>query len=218
MKTAIDWDSLRSKFGKKKSILAVYTEDRSKKLGEADFDLGKYANDPESNKDKLPLRNCETDPKAYIQILIKAKTIDSDSTPRRNTQNNMLNESTRSVVQLTANLGLQAIEEKNSEFDAREELERQQQQYEKQIQRLKEELDGLMTEVKHKKDQVIQIQNESMNNMVPYDKLMEERQTDILQYEKELKQLDQVQNGGGDSLYNSTFNESMVIKRVNDTP
>ena len=66
MKTAIDWDSLRSKFGKKKSILAVYTEDRSKKLGEADFDLGKYANDPESNKDKLPLRNCETDPKAYI--------------------------------------------------------------------------------------------------------------------------------------------------------
>ena len=66
MKTAIDWDSLRSKFGKKKSLLAVFTEDRSKKLGEADFDLGKYANDPESQKDKLPLRNCESDPKAFI--------------------------------------------------------------------------------------------------------------------------------------------------------
>ena len=66
MKTAIDWDSLRSKFGKKKSILAIYTEDRRKKLGEADFDLGKYANDPETQKDKLPLRNCESDPKAYI--------------------------------------------------------------------------------------------------------------------------------------------------------
>ena len=46
MKTAIDWDSLRGKFGKKKSILAVFTKDRSKLLGEADFDLGKYANDP----------------------------------------------------------------------------------------------------------------------------------------------------------------------------
>ena len=216
MKTAIDWDSLRSKFGKKKSILAIYTEDRSKKLGEADFDLGKYANDPESTKDKLPLRNCETDPKAYIQILIKAKTLDSDATPKRGSTN--LNESMRSVTQLTANLGLQAIEEKNSEFDAREELERQQQQYERQIKKLNEELDGLMKEVKHKKDQVIQIQNESMTNMIPYDKLIDDRQTDILQFEKELKQLDQVQNGGNDSLFNSSFNESVVIKRVSDTP
>jgi len=51
MKTAIDWDSLRNKFGKKKSILAVFTKDKSKLLGEADFDLGKYANDPSKTTD-----------------------------------------------------------------------------------------------------------------------------------------------------------------------
>ena len=45
MKTAIDWDNIRGKFAKKPSILAVFTKDRSRLLGEADFDLGKYAND-----------------------------------------------------------------------------------------------------------------------------------------------------------------------------
>ena len=71
MKTAIDWDSLRNKFGKKKSILAVFTKDRSKLLGEADFDLGKYANDQQgatTQKDQLALRNCELDPRAFIEI------------------------------------------------------------------------------------------------------------------------------------------------------
>jgi hypothetical protein len=68
---------LRGKFGKKKSILAVFTKDKSKMLGEADFDLGKYANDPTKNKDLLPLRNCETDTKAFIEIYIKTKTLDA---------------------------------------------------------------------------------------------------------------------------------------------
>ena len=45
MKTAIDWDNMRGKFAKKQSILAVFTKDRSRLLGEADFDLGKYANE-----------------------------------------------------------------------------------------------------------------------------------------------------------------------------
>ena len=81
MKTAIDWDTLRGKFGKKKSILAVFTKDRSKLLGEADFDLGKYANDPQATKDQLALRNCEADPKAYIEIYIKAKSVESNDSP-----------------------------------------------------------------------------------------------------------------------------------------
>ena len=45
MKTAIDWDNMRGKFAKKQSVLAVFTKDRSRLLGEADFDLGKYANE-----------------------------------------------------------------------------------------------------------------------------------------------------------------------------
>lgn len=51
MKTAIEWDSLRNKFGKKKSILSVFSKDMKQMLGEADFDLGKYANDPSKTKD-----------------------------------------------------------------------------------------------------------------------------------------------------------------------
>ena len=77
MKTAIDWDNMRGKFAKKQSILAVFTKDRSRLLGEADFDLGKYANDSTAQMDRLTLRNCEVDPEAYIEIYIKAKTLDS---------------------------------------------------------------------------------------------------------------------------------------------
>ncbi len=78
MTTALDWDSLRGKFGKKRSILAVFTKDHSKMLGEADFDISKYANDPLKKTDQLPLRNCESDPKAYILINIKAKMMDTE--------------------------------------------------------------------------------------------------------------------------------------------
>ena len=58
MKTALDYDMLRRQFSKKKvfiyvvnlnlqsnSILALYTKDMTRLLGEADFDLAKYAND-----------------------------------------------------------------------------------------------------------------------------------------------------------------------------
>ena len=85
MKTAIDWDNIRGKFAKKQSILAVFTKDRSRLLGEADFDLGKYANDSTAQMDRLTLRNCEFDPNAFIEIYIKAKTLEeNNSTPSRN--------------------------------------------------------------------------------------------------------------------------------------
>ena len=83
MKTAIDWDNMRGKFAKKQSVLAVFTKDRSRLLGEADFDLGKYANETVSQQDRLKLRNCESDPNAFIEIYIKAKTLESDTPTRR---------------------------------------------------------------------------------------------------------------------------------------
>jgi N-terminal C2 in EEIG1 and EHBP1 proteins len=49
----------------------------SKLLGEADFDLAKYANDERAQDDKLPLKNCSLDPNAYIEIYIKAKVLDT---------------------------------------------------------------------------------------------------------------------------------------------
>jgi hypothetical protein len=46
-------------------------------IGEADFDLAKYANEERSQEDKLPLKNCTIDPKAFIEIYIKAKVLDN---------------------------------------------------------------------------------------------------------------------------------------------
>jgi len=59
-------------------------------LGEADFDLGKYANDPSAKMDRLQLRNCEADPSAFIEIYIKAKTIESDTPTQRSSNRNSL--------------------------------------------------------------------------------------------------------------------------------
>ena len=128
MKTAIDWDTVRGKFAKKQSILAVFTKDRSRMLGEADFDLGKYANDASAQKDRLLLRNCEADPEAFIEIYIKAKTLEDSNTPTR--RNNPLAQSNRSHL-YASSLSLAAIEEKNSEFDQREEYENQERVYQR---------------------------------------------------------------------------------------
>jgi len=49
-----------------------------------------------------------------------------------------------------ASLSLAAIEEKNSEFDQREEYENQEKVYQKQVQRLEEELDTLNKEIIYK--------------------------------------------------------------------
>ena len=124
-----------------------------------------------------------------------------------------MNESFKSVNHYTANLGLQAIEEKNSEFDAREEIDRQNAAYQKSIQRLKDELDGIHKEVRHKKDQVQQIQNESMSNVVPFERLSEDKSSEILQLEDELKQLESsLGNGEIHSMDQSNINESVTPK------
>lgn len=136
MKTAIDWDNMRGKFAKKQSILAVFTKDRSRMLGEADFDLGKYANDSTAQMDRLQLRNCDVDPNAYIEIYIKAKTLEQSETPNRGSRSgghsNPLAASNRSSM-YAQNLSLAAIEEKNSEFDQREEYENLERNYLKQV-------------------------------------------------------------------------------------
>ena len=52
------------------------TKDLTKKLGEAEFDLSKYANEERAWEDKLPLKYCDLDSQAYIEIFIKAKVLD----------------------------------------------------------------------------------------------------------------------------------------------
>ena len=83
-------------------------------------------------KDQLPLRNCE-DPKAYIEIYIKAKMLDSKESA---TPSGMKTSHFQSF-------SLPAIEEKNSDFEAKEEFERLEIEYNKTIKRLESNLDGL---------------------------------------------------------------------------
>ena len=69
--------------------------------------------------DRLALRNCEADPNAYIEIYIKAKTLEQSDTPTRGSRSSASNPmavSNRSSV-YAQSLSLAAIEEKNSEFD-----------------------------------------------------------------------------------------------------
>ena len=86
MKTQLEWDSLRNQFRKKQSILSVHLvragedvmeaadNNTSIVLGDANFDLAYYANNPEINQDKLPLKKCKLDEEAFIQIHIKTNS------------------------------------------------------------------------------------------------------------------------------------------------
>ena len=113
------------------STLAVYTKDLQTCLGEADFDLAKYANDERAQEDRLPLKNCTIDPQAYIEIFIRARMLEStSSTPRVPHRPNQLN-------------SMPTIEERESESDIKEEFERKEKEYLRQIERLEDTLEGL---------------------------------------------------------------------------
>lgn len=136
MKTAIEWDSLRNKFGKKKSILSVFSKDMKQMLGEADFDLGKYANDPSKTKDQLPLRNCE-DQDAYIEIIIKTKQLDEGTSGGKGKS------------KANASFSMPTIEEQENEVEIKEDYARREEEYKKKIKTLEETLEDLKMSVEH---------------------------------------------------------------------
>jgi N-terminal C2 in EEIG1 and EHBP1 proteins len=178
MKTALDWDTLRNKFGKKKSLLAVFTKDK-RLLGEADFDLGKYANDPSKSNDQLPLRNCEADPKAFIEIYIKAKMIDVKET------------ATPNAVKTTAKkaASLPAIEEQNSEFEAKEEFERLEAEYLKTINRLEMSLQDINQTLSWKKTSA-SLLTKAEPQMLPAEDLIRLKNAEIARLESALKEVE----------------------------
>lgn len=105
----------------------------SSMLGEADFDLSKYANDDRAQEDRLPLKNCSIDSTAYIEIYIKAKVLDNlPQTPSKNSS--MMNQSATRM---------DTIEERESEFDMKEEYERKEKEYRRNIERLEDTLEDL---------------------------------------------------------------------------
>ena len=115
-------------------------------LGSADFDLSKYANDERAQDDRLPLKNCNIDPSAYIEIYIKAKVLDAvPQTPSMKTTG----------MQLTS---MPTIEERDSEVDVKEELERKEKEYRRNIERLEDMLDDM-----RRRNEEQASQNETMN-------------------------------------------------------
>jgi len=87
-------------------------------------------------------------------------------------------------------LSLAAIEEKNSEFDQREEFENLERNYARQVQRLEDEFEGIQREIRNKQTSIAQIMNESTMNLQPGPTLIEDRNNEIMALEKELKLLE----------------------------
>lgn len=103
-------------------------------LGSADFDLAKYANVEEPQEDRLPLKNCLLDKEAYVEIYIKAKVLDAlPQTPTMSGRGAGGNAFTQMPV----------IEERESESDVKEELERKEKEYQRNIERLEDTLEDL---------------------------------------------------------------------------
>lgn len=75
------------------------------------------------------MKNCPTDPNAYIEIYIKAKVL--DQTPQTPS------------VRASGLVSMPTIEERDSEADVREELERKEKDYLRNIERLEDMLDDL---------------------------------------------------------------------------
>ena len=154
------------------------------------------------------------DPKAFIEIYIKAKTVEasSDSPAGRNSAPLDPHQKYN-----TSGFALAAIEEKNSEFDTKEELEKEEREYQKRIQYLEETLMDLQKTIDHKKEALVQIQNESMSNLKPASVLMEQRIKELTQLDRELRmlegntneaELDDEENEGGLS-YNDQLDTSV---------
>lgn len=106
-------------------------------LGEADFDIGKYANSQRAQEDKLPLRGCSEDPDAFVEIYIKAKNLKAvPPTP-----------SVRAPV-------MPPIEERNSESDIRDEFENKERMYKRNIESMSTMLQTMEEESREKQDAI----------------------------------------------------------------
>lgn len=139
MKTALDFDTLRRKFTKKNSILYVHSKDLAQRYGEADFDLSSYANNPDRDfEEKLPLKNCPSDPNAYIEIYIKAKVLEPLSPMK-----------TPSGYK-----GMSIIEEKENDADPKEEFEKKEKKFLRDIELREEELEQTEEVLRSKQEEL----------------------------------------------------------------
>ncbi len=117
-------------------------------LGVAEFDLSKYVSnqDPsmaeKTQEDRLPLKNCLIDDKAYLDILIKAK-VDMDAVQQSPSPSPRQHSGGRMAAASNYIPRLPTIAERDSESDLKEELDRKERDYQKKIVRLTGEVESL---------------------------------------------------------------------------
>ena len=142
MKTVLEFDFLRRQFLKKKSELQLWRKDMSSMLGTAEFDLAKYANEEKAYDDKLPLKNCLISKEGYIEIYIKCKAEGGLPSPNGSAPHPSMQKS----LNTSAFSKMPVIEEKDSESDIKEEIERKEKEYKKKIDQLEAEVEALKKE------------------------------------------------------------------------
>jgi len=143
MKTVLEYDFLRRQFIKKKSELQLWKKDMSTMLGSAEFDLSKYANEEKAVEEKLPIKNSSYSTEGYVEIYIKCKAegglpLTQGSAPHPSMARGGLNTS--------ALTRMPTIEEKDSECDVKEEIEKKEKEYLKRLEQLEADVERLKHE------------------------------------------------------------------------
>ena len=147
-------------------------------IGDADFDLAYYANNPSILQDKLPLKRCTIDPNAYIEIYIKTNSQEVLS-KERGSSTPQGQQSDRSVSpqnggESTPNIGTQKrsglenqltqVDERTSEGGFKEALDRKEFEYMEQVDTLTKRIDDIkrITELTKVEIENIHKQNEDI--------------------------------------------------------
>jgi len=140
MKTVLEYDFLRRQFIKKKSELQLWKKDMSNMLGSAEFDLSKYANEEKAVEEKLPLKNSPYSTEGYVEIYIKCKAEGGLPTTHGSAPHPSMG---RGGLNTSALTRMPTIEEKDSECDVKEEIEKKEKAYLKKIDQLEAEVESL---------------------------------------------------------------------------
>ena len=208
MKTQLEWDGLRNQFRKKQSILSVHmvtpgqdvmeaaSSGTSTVIGDADFDLAYYANNPTILSDKLPLKRCTIDSKAYIEIYIKTNSQEVLNKERSNSgQGGQASDRSaspqnggESMPQIGSRKGalvhsqLTQVDERTSEGGFKEVLDRKEFEYYESVNTLTSRIDDIkkITELTQMEISNIHKQNEDI----------EKNQQRILSKTYEIEQMD----------------------------
>ena len=165
-------------------------------IGDADFDLAYYANNPTILQDKLPLKRCTIDPNAFIEIYIKTNSQEVLSRERSTSSQGQASDRSTSPQnggehvpaisnnrKVTVQSQLTQVDERTSEGGFKEALDRKEFVYMEQIDSLTSRIDDIkkITELTEIEIQNIHKQNEDIvkNQQIILEKTYQIEQMEI---------------------------------------